>query len=165
MAMFAPSFESYLIEIYGDDIYRLSTRGTVTYGGNVWAALGCSVKSIHSARGGGIVAELSIADEDSKLTAFALSIDVRETRCILYRYDGVSLTIVMDGFIDGAEVGGDRVFFSLTTGGRSHLSTPRRFYEPPLCNHLLSSSATIYVGSESTDLAQRDANLPWSIKF
>jgi hypothetical protein len=128
----------FLIEIGFSSTLRLSTRGSVLYGGYTWTGGTASMVDLHGLAGGALEGEISIGNTDSAIAAIVLGQSLRDvpvTIWLLYGaepYAAGAALQVFTGVLDGATLTPTRVSLRIVSAGRRSLYGPRLYCQFPM---------------------------------
>ena len=152
----------YLIEIGFTPPLRLSTRGDVTWAGNLWSGGETIVVGSLDADGSGRQSgAVQIGNLDDYMGALVLSQGVADRPMKVWKADGAALdaadpVLVFDGVVEGADVDTSRVSLSLAGSGTRSAFAPRRVIGAASgFNFLLPAGTKIKIGATTYTLERQ----------
>ena len=122
----------YLVELGYSTTLRLSTMGSISWGGYTWGGYDVAVSRISRDGTGAGAANLSVGNTDGTLGAIVLGQGAADIPCSIWAvYAGATasgdVVQVFSGVTDGAEITAQRVTFALAAQGNATLYAPRVF--------------------------------------
>lgn len=149
----------YLIEIGFAPLLRLSTRGDVTWGGNLWSGgEAIAVGSLEADGTGRQSGTVQIGNLDDYVGTLVLGQGVADRPVKVWKADGAALDVadpvlVFDGVIQSADVDTSRVSLSLAGSGTRSAFVPSRVIGAASgFNFLLPAGTKIRIGADTYTL-------------
>lgn len=144
----------YLVEIvFATSTLRLSTLGTLSYGGYTWTASDIKVSGLSRNEQGGQAGSLSIGNADLAIGALVLTDGVADRSIRIWSvWVGAPSDAMLefDGIGDDADIGDLRVNIKLANDHRRYAYSPRRFISPATgFNVLLPEGTKISIGGQT----------------
>lgn len=144
----------YLVELLFDTALRLSSRGDQSWGGYIWTGgrLG-KVSGLTADARGEQKGRIELINSDLAYSALVLTEGVAERGCRVWTFYGdnpTNASLVLDGVIDGADIGPDRVALEVVGESLRTAMFPRRFIGPGTgFNHLRPTGTKITWGNQT----------------
>lgn len=144
----------YLVEIvFATSTLRLSTLGTLSYGGYMWSASDIKVSGMARNERGGQAGSLSIGNADLAIGALILNDGIADRSIRIWSvWAGApsEAALEFDGIGDAADISGLRVNIRLASDHRRYAYSPRRFIGPATgFQVLLPAGAKISIGGQT----------------